>query len=256
MAGIGTSEDEFVQATTTNSNGLYTLSDVVAGDYYVQFTAPTSFAFSPQNQGGDDTVDSDPDPSSGRTAAITVVASTAVNDVDAGLLVDTDNDGVADSSDGCPSDANKTAPGDCGCGTLDTDTDSDGVADCNDNCPNTANADQNDLDNDGVGDVCDNCPETANADQADKDGDGTGDACDVDVAVTEPEDTSDEPNSADGADDSTDDQQDDTDQAGDANEPTEEPITLCGLCGALGLFTYGLTVVGYATFLAWRRRRR
>jgi hypothetical protein len=35
------------------------------------------------------------------------------------------------------------------------DTDADGVVDTTDNCPTIANADQNDLDNDGIGDLCD-----------------------------------------------------------------------------------------------------
>lgn len=48
---------------------------------------------------------------------------------------DSDGDGVNDSQDGCPYDANKTEPGDCGCGEPDTDTDGDGTADCNDDCP-------------------------------------------------------------------------------------------------------------------------
>ena len=41
-----------------------------------------------------------------------------------------------DSSDSCPNDPNKTAPGICGCGTPDIDTDGDGTLDCNDSCPN------------------------------------------------------------------------------------------------------------------------
>ncbi|MBI4578853.1 MAG: thrombospondin type 3 repeat-containing protein, partial [Planctomycetes bacterium] len=57
------------------------------------------------------------------------------------------------------------------------DTDNDGVLDNVDNCPSNANADQADADNDGVGDVCDNCPAVANNDQADADNDGVGDAC-------------------------------------------------------------------------------
>ena len=48
---------------------------------------------------------------------------------------DTDEDGVADCSDLCPSDSAKQAPGACGCGTADTDGDGDGVPDCNDGCP-------------------------------------------------------------------------------------------------------------------------
>ena len=80
------------------------------------------------------------------------------------------------------------------------DSDDDGVLNVNDNCPTMSNADQADSDGDGVGDVCDtcggfddatdtdkdgipdgcdNCPTTANADQADFDGDGLGDVCDV-----------------------------------------------------------------------------
>lgn len=53
--------------------------------------------------------------------------------------------------------------GDC---TLDghedifTDSDNDGVGDSSDNCPNNANTNQADTDNDGIGDVCDPCPNT------------------------------------------------------------------------------------------------
>ena len=36
------------------------------------------------------------------------------------------------------------------------DTDNDGIADTDDNCPNVANANQADADNDGLGDLCDN----------------------------------------------------------------------------------------------------
>jgi subtilisin-like proprotein convertase family protein len=45
---------------------------------------------------------------------------------------DSDGDGVGNGFDGCPNDANKTAPGTCGCGTPDTDSDADGTPDCND----------------------------------------------------------------------------------------------------------------------------
>ena len=38
------------------------------------------------------------------------------------------------------------------------DTDDDGVCDDNDNCPSESNPDQNDVDSDTVGDVCDICP--------------------------------------------------------------------------------------------------
>jgi hypothetical protein len=51
------------------------------------------------------------------------------------LDTDSDGDGTADCNDNCPNDPGKTEPGICGCGVTDTDTDSDGTADCNDLCP-------------------------------------------------------------------------------------------------------------------------
>ncbi|GBC60230.1 hypothetical protein DENIS_1181 [Desulfonema ishimotonii] len=59
---------------------------------------------------------------------------------------DTDGDGVPDTEDECPSDPDKSEPGDCGCGVPDTDTDGDGVSDCLD------------ADGDGVPDTEDECP--------------------------------------------------------------------------------------------------
>lgn len=72
-----------------------------------------------------------------------------------------------------------------------TDTDLDGVVDTADNCPTDANANQRDTDADAEGDVCDgdddgdlvpdeddNCPLIRNENQADADRDRIGDACD------------------------------------------------------------------------------
>jgi Tol biopolymer transport system component len=47
---------------------------------------------------------------------------------------DEDSDGTNDCDDECPTDADKTEPGTCGCGTAETDTDSDGTPDCTDEC--------------------------------------------------------------------------------------------------------------------------
>ncbi len=67
-----------------------------------------------------------------------------------------------------------------GDGTIcdDADLDADGVADTCDNCPDDANFLQQDADGDGVGDACDNCVNASNPDQTDTDGDNFGDACD------------------------------------------------------------------------------
>jgi hypothetical protein len=48
-----------------------------------------------------------------------------------------------------------------------SDVDGDGIGDSHDNCPEDANNDQLDSDLDGVGDLCDNCPNFPNKDQLD-----------------------------------------------------------------------------------------
>lgn len=76
-------------------------------------------------------------------------------------------------------------------GVVAVDTDADGIADTADNCPNDANPLQGDNDGDGIGDVCDpdddndtvpdledNCPLVANTLQTDDDFDGLGNPCD------------------------------------------------------------------------------
>ena len=65
-----------------------------------------------------------------------------------------------------------------GC-TSGSDSDNDGIDDDLDNCPTVANNNQLDTDNDGVGDLCDNCPNDVNSTQVDTDGDGMGDVCDT-----------------------------------------------------------------------------
>jgi cysteine-rich repeat protein len=112
------------------------------------------------------------------------------------LVVDSDGDGVPDSSDNCPLIFNTDQADNDSDGTgdvCDGDDDNDNVDDADDNCPINANADQADNDSDDIGDVCDpdddndnvadgndNCPLDANPDQANFDGDSEGDVCDVD----------------------------------------------------------------------------
>jgi len=111
--------------------------------------------------------------------------------------LDADNDGVPDSSDNCPDDANSDQ-GDLDEDNIgdvcDLDIDGDGYDNDVDNCPLVSNVDQEDTDNDGDGDGCDddddddgvpdvddNCSLMFNEDQSDTDGDGQGDACDGDL---------------------------------------------------------------------------
>jgi hypothetical protein len=135
----------------------------------------------------------------------------ASNPITFGDPDDADGDGVPDSVDNCPFNANSDQSDIDGDGIGDVcdscpndssnDPDGDGVCDDVDNCVGVANADQTDADNDGIGDACDtcpndatntcdsdgdgvpdnvdNCPSVANTDQADTDNDGIGDACDT-----------------------------------------------------------------------------
>ena len=127
---------------------------------------------------------------------------------------------------------------------VNTDTDGDGVIDTRDNCPADANASQLDTDSDGQGDACDgdddgdgvpdeddNCPLVANANQADADGDHLGDACDTGV---EPPDAG----SADAGEGNTDDAGTSTGDVDAGVEPSDdggtgEPATDAGTGGDL-----------------------
>jgi len=82
-----------------------------------------------------------------------------------------DGDARGDACDGCPGDANKIEAGVCGCGTADTDTDTDGTPDCVDGCaadplktsPGACGCGiaDTDTDADGSPDCIDGCPADA-----------------------------------------------------------------------------------------------
>jgi len=107
--------------------------------------------------------------------------------------VDTDGDGIIDTSDDFPNDDTETLDTDNdGIGNnTDDDDDGDGVLDVDDAFPLDAteyidtdgdgvgNNEDDDDDGDGIVDSSDNCPVTANPTQTDTDGDGVGDACET-----------------------------------------------------------------------------
>ena len=111
-------------------------------------------------------------------------------------IIDTDSDGVPDTSDNCATAANadQTDTEADGIGDIcDPDDDNDGIGDSTDNCRLVSNSSQLDTDNDGIGDPCDgdldgdgfangsdNCPSASNGDQIDTDNDQSGDECDTD----------------------------------------------------------------------------
>jgi hypothetical protein len=82
-------------STTTNALGRYRFTDVLPGTYQVEFslaTLPNGYIFSPKNQGPDDTIDSDPDPATGRTDPFEVLPFSLDNlTLDAGIFKECDN---------------------------------------------------------------------------------------------------------------------------------------------------------------------
>lgn len=103
--------------TITNDNGFYQFVDLPDGSYAVQFSnLPTGFTFTSANVGGNDELDSDPNTTSGITAAVTVNGTTPVAtprsdmSLDAGIVSskaalgnfvweDKDGDGLQDAGE-------------------------------------------------------------------------------------------------------------------------------------------------------------
>ncbi|MFZ1785165.1 MAG: SdrD B-like domain-containing protein, partial [Ferruginibacter sp.] len=81
-----TSTGNLYRATITSNDGYYFFDDVPAGTYYVKVTPPLGYQVSPKNIGGT-AIDSDIDPTTFKTANITVTAGTSNLTIDAGLNV-------------------------------------------------------------------------------------------------------------------------------------------------------------------------
>jgi hypothetical protein len=75
-----------ITATTTDAAGIYTFTHVISGTYAVEFERPTGYVFSPQNEGGDDALDSDVDPVTGLTPYFEVAGGAGDDTWDAGLM--------------------------------------------------------------------------------------------------------------------------------------------------------------------------
>jgi hypothetical protein len=98
-----------VSTQTTAGGGLYQFTNLIPGSYTVTFTTPAGYIGSLQNQGGDDNVDSDGDPTTGITSTIVLVSNTTNPTIDMGMYrpssisnfvwEDVDLDGVQDGAE-------------------------------------------------------------------------------------------------------------------------------------------------------------
>ncbi|MBM4432133.1 MAG: PKD domain-containing protein, partial [Chloroflexi bacterium] len=72
-------------ATTTTKNGYYSFYELEPGAYSLGFVLPSGYAFTLADQGSNDSLDSDADPSSGRTPCVTLGEDERNATLDAGL---------------------------------------------------------------------------------------------------------------------------------------------------------------------------
>ena len=95
--------------TTTNAAGAYSFTGLTPGDYYLVFATPAGFSFSPQDVGADDTIDSDANTTTGRTANYTLTSGESETSADVGMNQagsigdfvwdDLDADGIQDAGE-------------------------------------------------------------------------------------------------------------------------------------------------------------
>ncbi len=98
-----------VAVTTTDAAGGYRFDGLRPGDYTLAFAPPAGWGATLQNEGGDDTVDSDVDPVTLMSGVVTLSSGEADLSVDAGLVrlasvgdrvwLDADGDGIQDAGE-------------------------------------------------------------------------------------------------------------------------------------------------------------
>lgn len=76
-----------IASTTTDNTGYYLFTNLAPSNYSVGFSnIPNGYQLTAQDQGGDDTKDSDANPGTGRTAQVAVSGGATVTTLDAGIF--------------------------------------------------------------------------------------------------------------------------------------------------------------------------
>ncbi|HIC79309.1 MAG TPA: calcium-binding protein, partial [Sulfurovum sp.] len=102
-------DNSFVAETKTTSTGQYLFRNLVPANYYVVFDIPNNYNVSPQNQGGNESDDSDAD-ANGKTEIVTLIGGQDNKAVDMGLyqeaiklgdrvFYDTNKNGIQDQGE-------------------------------------------------------------------------------------------------------------------------------------------------------------
>ena len=103
-------DGEQVATTTTDENGFYQFADLTPGEeYQVEFPTDNGLEISPQDQGDDDAVDSDADPTTGLSQIVVLESGENNPTIDAGyfetgsigdlVFLDEDADGIQDDGE-------------------------------------------------------------------------------------------------------------------------------------------------------------
>ncbi len=94
--------------TVTDADGNYYFTDIPVGDYRVKFIAPDGLAFTQQDAGSNDAIDSDAD-ADGMTGVISVTKNHTTTDVDAGFSYCANEEPVTANDAACVCDGESVA---------------------------------------------------------------------------------------------------------------------------------------------------
>ena len=83
-----TCSNEVLDTTTTDASGRYRFGGLSAGQYRLEFPAPTGMQLTLTKQGDDASKDSNPNQDTGRTQCLSVTGTQFRGGVDVGLIAD------------------------------------------------------------------------------------------------------------------------------------------------------------------------